>query len=139
MKSFDPKNRTAQLSYRGRGNPPASHPMTAVGNFFPGLEFNFLNVWKRIFVGIELLESSAEVINVRPEEARNPASRSALERLEKHKRRHKKKSKDKTVYLLAINYVDFDGKPKTIKLLRYAKAPNFPEHDPEEDDPGADN
>lgn len=59
-----PKNVTAQLAYAGVGNPPASHPTTAVGNFFPGLEFNFQNVWKRIFVGIELLESTTQVIGV---------------------------------------------------------------------------
>jgi hypothetical protein len=64
--SIQPKNLSDQLIHEARGNPPGAHPKSAVGNFFPGLEFNFLNVWKRIFVGIEVLESSGEVINVDP-------------------------------------------------------------------------
>src|SRR5262249_9636119 len=44
----------AQLAYRGRGNPPMSHPMSAISNCFPGLEFDFRNIWRRIFVGIVL-------------------------------------------------------------------------------------
>lgn len=64
MTSIKPKNLTAQLHYRGAGNPPQSHPIAAVGNFFPGLEFNFLNVWKRLFIGIELLETGGEVLRV---------------------------------------------------------------------------
>lgn len=69
MSGFTPKNLTAQLRYRGRGNPPAAHPETAVGNFFPGLEFNFQNVWKRIFIGVELLEYGGQVIGVIAQEA----------------------------------------------------------------------
>lgn len=61
---IDPKNLTAQLNYQARGNPPDAHPASAVGNFFPGLEFNFLSVWRRIFVGIELNESSGDVMAV---------------------------------------------------------------------------
>ena len=48
--------RRAQLDYRGHGNPPVSHPMSAISNCFPGLEFDFRNIWRRIFVGIVLTE-----------------------------------------------------------------------------------
>jgi hypothetical protein len=68
MAAIEPKNITAQLHYRARGNPPASHPELAVGNFFPGLEFNFQNVWKRIFIGLELLEYGGQVIAVHVDE-----------------------------------------------------------------------
>jgi hypothetical protein len=62
-----PKNISAQLSFEARGNPPGAHPKSAVGNFFPGLEFNFLSSWRRIFVGIELNESSGDVMAVAPD------------------------------------------------------------------------
>jgi hypothetical protein len=62
---IEPKNLTSQLlRYQARGNPPGAHPGSAVGNFFPGLEFNFLSVWKRFFIGIELNESSGDVMAV---------------------------------------------------------------------------
>ena len=64
--SIEPKNLTAQLHYRGEGNPPSSHPSTAVSNCYPGLEMDFRNVWKHIFEGIELLEYSNLVIGVDP-------------------------------------------------------------------------
>jgi hypothetical protein len=71
MSSIKPKNVTAQLQYRGAGNPPQTHPISAVGNYFPGLEFNFLNVWKRLFVGIDLLETGGEVLSVDPDQPPN--------------------------------------------------------------------
>lgn len=61
---IEPKNISAQLQYQAKGNPPGAHPLSAVGNFFPGLEFNFLSAWKRIFHGIELNESSGHVMAV---------------------------------------------------------------------------
>lgn len=76
-----PKNLTAQLSYRARGNPPSTLPSSAISNCFPGLEYDFRNVWKNLFVGIELHEfggnsehlvvgveagSTAEAAGVRP-------------------------------------------------------------------------
>ncbi len=64
---IDPKNISAQLKYQARGNPPGAHPESAVGNFFPGLEFNFLSAWRRIFIGIELNESSGDVMAVDPD------------------------------------------------------------------------
>src|SRR3954468_23972506 len=61
---IDPKNVSAQLAYEARGNPPGAHPASAVGNYFPGLEFNFLSAWRRILVGLELNESSGDVMAV---------------------------------------------------------------------------
>jgi hypothetical protein len=63
---IEPKNLTAQLEYRGKGNPPGSHPSTAVSNSFPGLEMDFRNIWKHIFEGIILLEYSNLVTGVEP-------------------------------------------------------------------------
>lgn len=60
---IEPRNLSAQLSYRGRGNPPVSHPSSAISNCFPGLEFDFRAIWRRIFVGIELTESNNLVID----------------------------------------------------------------------------
>ncbi len=53
-----------QLAYRGRGNPPVSHPTSAISNCFPGLEFDFRNIWRRIFVGIVLSESNNFVTEI---------------------------------------------------------------------------
>lgn len=63
-KRIEAKNLTAQLQYRGAGNSPGTHPDSAISNCYPGLEMDFRNVWKRIFVGIELHESSNLVIAV---------------------------------------------------------------------------
>ena len=57
MAKIDPKNLTAQFSYRAAGNPPCTLPQAAISNFFPGLEFDLRSVWKHIFVDIELHES----------------------------------------------------------------------------------
>ncbi|HEX8600918.1 MAG TPA: hypothetical protein VF952_20650 [Chloroflexia bacterium] len=64
MEGVDPKNLSAQLAYRGVGNPPSSHPDTCISNAFPGLEMDFRNAWKRIFVGIEIHEASNYVVKV---------------------------------------------------------------------------
>jgi hypothetical protein len=66
MAPIDPKNLSAQLDYRGRGNPPSTHPREAIANCFPGLEFDFRNVWRRLFTGIELHEASNRVVRVEP-------------------------------------------------------------------------
>jgi hypothetical protein len=68
---LDPKNLTAQIAHRSVGNPPSTVPSAAVSNFFPGLEFDFRNVWRRIFVGLELHEGAFLVIQV---EAGGPAA-----------------------------------------------------------------
>jgi hypothetical protein len=64
MPTLKAKNPAAELQFKARGNPPQAHPEAAVGNFFPGLEFNFQNVWKRFFIGVELLEYGGRVIAV---------------------------------------------------------------------------
>jgi hypothetical protein len=59
------RNRTArarQLAYRGVGNPPVSHPTSAISNCFPGLESDFRNAWRRAFVGIVLTEHNNFVV-----------------------------------------------------------------------------
>ena len=63
----EPGNLTAvaaQLAYRGRGNPPVSHPTSAISNCFPGLEFDFRNIWRRLFKGIVLTEHNNYVVEV---------------------------------------------------------------------------
>ncbi|HSR50037.1 MAG TPA: hypothetical protein VLV83_04365 [Acidobacteriota bacterium] len=61
---IDPKNVSAQLQYRARGNPPATQPVTAISNCFPGLEFDFRNIWRRIFVGLVLHEARPLVVDI---------------------------------------------------------------------------
>ena len=56
MSSIKPKNLTAQLSHRARGNPESTQPISSISNCFPGLEFDFKNTWKNIFVEVELHE-----------------------------------------------------------------------------------
>ncbi|KIC03344.1 hypothetical protein OA88_04075 [Flavobacterium sp. JRM] len=55
-------NLTAQLHYRGTGNPIAVLPRTAISNCFPGLEFDFRNLWRRTFNGIVLIENNNYVL-----------------------------------------------------------------------------
>ncbi|HZH18459.1 MAG TPA: hypothetical protein VE057_29190 [Archangium sp.] len=66
MKKLDPKNLSAQLHYRAAGNPPGTLPSSAISNCFPGLEFDFRNVWRRIFVGITLHEADNYVLDAEP-------------------------------------------------------------------------
>lgn len=66
MNKIEPKNISAQIAYAARGNPPSTQPRAAIANCFPGLEFDFRNIWRRIFVGIELSESTNRVIKVEP-------------------------------------------------------------------------
>jgi hypothetical protein len=61
-KEIDAASLHEQLSYRAAGNPPGTLPTTAISNCFPGLEFDFRNVWKHIFKGIELHESDNVVV-----------------------------------------------------------------------------
>lgn len=55
-------NLTAQLHYRGKGNPVSVLPRTAISNCFPGLELDFRNLWRRAFQGIVLIENNNYVI-----------------------------------------------------------------------------
>lgn len=64
MAKISPKNLTAQINYRGRGNPPNTHINSSVGNYYPGLELDFRNLWRRIFVGIEVHEALGLVVAV---------------------------------------------------------------------------
>jgi len=66
MPTLDPKNISAQLRFRATGNPPTTTPVSAVANCFPGLEFDFRNVWRRIFVGLVLHEADNLVVDVDP-------------------------------------------------------------------------
>jgi hypothetical protein len=59
-------NLAAQLSYRGRGNPANSHPISAISNCFPGLEFDFRTMYRRMFAGIELSEHNNYVVKADP-------------------------------------------------------------------------
>ncbi|WP_085026179.1 LodA/GoxA family CTQ-dependent oxidase [Ensifer aridi] len=54
---IDPKNLTAQFSYRAAGNPPGTLPHQAISNFFPGLEFDLRSLWKHLLEGVELHEA----------------------------------------------------------------------------------
>ncbi len=57
MQGIQPTNLTAQYMHRARGNPPSVLVDTAISNCFPGLEFDFRNIWKNLFEGIELHEA----------------------------------------------------------------------------------
>jgi hypothetical protein len=71
-----PKNRTAkQLLHRADGNPPSTLPNSAISNCFPGLEFDFRNVWRRIFTGIVMHEADSYVVDV---ESDDPALKALL-------------------------------------------------------------
>jgi hypothetical protein len=59
---LDPTNLTAQLKFRAAGNPPGTEPHSAISNCFPGLEFDFRNLWRRIFVGLVMHEADNVVI-----------------------------------------------------------------------------
>ncbi|MGE5765355.1 MAG: hypothetical protein ACM3ZF_16250 [Mycobacterium leprae] len=60
--SIEPRNLTAQLHHRAAGNPPSTLPAAAISNCFPGLEFDFRNVWRRLFEGIEVHEAHGFVV-----------------------------------------------------------------------------
>ena len=61
-KTIDPKNLTAQLRFRAAGNPPVTEPHSAIANCFPGLEFDFRNLWRHIFVGLVMHEADNFVV-----------------------------------------------------------------------------
>jgi hypothetical protein len=60
--TIDPSNVTAHLHHRAAGNPPSTLPDAAISNCFPGLEFDFRNLWRKLFVGIEIHEASGYVV-----------------------------------------------------------------------------
>jgi hypothetical protein len=53
---LDPKNLTAQLYHRARGNPPSAGLDATIGNTCPGLEVDFRAAWRGLLQGITLLE-----------------------------------------------------------------------------------
>lgn len=55
-------NLTAQLHHRGTGSPASILPRTGISNCFPGLEFDFRNLWRRAFEGITLVENNNYVV-----------------------------------------------------------------------------
>ena len=73
-----PRNLAAQLAYRGRGNPPASHPSSAISNCFPGLEFDFRAIWRRFLVGIVLSENNNYVVGFEDEKYKDLVGRRLL-------------------------------------------------------------
>ncbi|GAB2874725.1 hypothetical protein GCM10027093_07730 [Paraburkholderia jirisanensis] len=56
-------NLTAQIHHRGVGNPASVLPRSAISNCFPGLEFDFRNLWRRAFEGITLVENNNYVVD----------------------------------------------------------------------------
>lgn len=63
MSKINPRNLTAQLNHRAVGNPASTLPDSAISNSFPGLEFDFRNLWRRIFEGIVMIENSNYVLS----------------------------------------------------------------------------
>ncbi|MFZ6746496.1 hypothetical protein ACO0LC_24960 [Undibacterium sp. JH2W] len=64
--SISASNLTAQIHHRGTGNPASVLPRSAISNCFPGLEFDFRNLWRRAFEGITLVENNNYVIDAEP-------------------------------------------------------------------------
>ncbi|MBE5320837.1 hypothetical protein IM793_16835 [Pedobacter sp. MR2016-19] len=66
-KALEASNLTAQLHYLGEGNPFSILPRAAISNCFPGLEFDFRNLWRRAFDGIVLIENNNYVVETGPD------------------------------------------------------------------------
>ncbi|HYK02203.1 MAG TPA: hypothetical protein VE974_10635 [Thermoanaerobaculia bacterium] len=64
-KELDRDARLEQLHYRAAGNPAGTLATTAISNCFPGLEFDFRNAWKKLFVEVELHEFGPFIIDGR--------------------------------------------------------------------------
>ncbi|MDQ2990120.1 MAG: hypothetical protein M3R60_13555, partial [Pseudomonadota bacterium] len=60
--SISASNLSAQIHHRGTGNPASVLPRSAISNCFPGLEFDFRNLWRRAFEGIVLVENNNYVV-----------------------------------------------------------------------------
>lgn len=59
---LEPGNLAVQVHYRGAGNPFSVLPRTAISNCFPGLEYDFRNLWRRALVGLVMLENNNYVV-----------------------------------------------------------------------------
>jgi hypothetical protein len=84
--SIKPTNLTAQYLHAARGNPPSVLANTAISNCFPGLEFDFRNVWKNLLEGVELHEAGLggaghRVVGVDPGSAAEQAGVAVFARL----------------------------------------------------------
>jgi hypothetical protein len=53
----------AQLHYRGEGNPYSVLPRAAISNCFPGLEFDFRNLWRHTFQNVTMSENDNYVLD----------------------------------------------------------------------------
>jgi len=84
MSEPKPLNLTAQLNYRARGNPPNSLTTSAISNCFPGLEFDFRAIWRRILVGIVIIENNNYVIDADTPELRDELMGHRLLRIDGH-------------------------------------------------------
>lgn len=71
MNKPKPLNLTAQLNHLARGNPPNTLPHSAISNCFPGLEFDFRAIWRRIFVGIVIVENNNYVVKAEDPQFQN--------------------------------------------------------------------
>ena len=78
LSGITPRNLSAQLQYRGRGNPPVTHPNSAISNCFPGLEFDFRAIWRRIFTGIVVVEHNNLVVGVENDDLKHLLGRRLL-------------------------------------------------------------
>lgn len=59
---LDAKDLTSQLCYRGKGNPYSVLARAAISNCFPGLEFDFRNLWRHTFIGLTMSENDNYVL-----------------------------------------------------------------------------
>src|SRR5438270_1589225 len=64
--TINPANLSAQLRYRAAGNPPSTVADSAISNCYPGLEFDFRNVFRRVLEGIVLHEADNYVVEAFP-------------------------------------------------------------------------
>jgi hypothetical protein len=67
LQKLRPRNRSAELMYKPLGNPLSSHPIVAISNCCPGLEFDFRAVWRRLLKGITLVEWDNLVVEAEAE------------------------------------------------------------------------
>lgn len=84
MSNPKPLNQTAQLRFRARGNPPNTLPSSAISNCFPGLEFDFRAIWRRILVGIVIVENNNYVIDADTQQLRDELVGHRLLRIDGH-------------------------------------------------------
>lgn len=60
--TIDANDLVAQIHYRGAGNPYSVLARAAISNCFPGLESDFRNFWRQIFIGLTISENDNYVI-----------------------------------------------------------------------------